>query len=183
MIRHACYVMTLHVLCNDKARVLHKDTARVLCNDTARVLCNDITRLYTPCNTNFAARQIVMETLQTASVIYWSPVHKLCITIWAAGEWAGVWNHKVKGYWRWNMDEFHDIIYRTANLVPTKCSTRCKKGRRRRNTKAENTTRKKGQRRKQVRKLLHFWCVRFVTPSTCSNLKWKLQADPSGRAV
>ena len=43
------------------------------------------------------------------------------------------------------MPEILDIIYRTANLVPTKCGTRGKKGRRTRNAKAVNTTRKKGR--------------------------------------
>jgi len=44
------------------------------------------------------------------------------------------------------MDEIHDIIYRTANLVPTKCGTRGKKGRR------KGTRRQKTQQGKKGRK-------------------------------
>jgi hypothetical protein len=40
-----------------------------------------------------------------------------------------------------------DIIYRTVNLVPSKCETRNKIGRRTRNTKAVHTTRKKGRKK------------------------------------
>ena len=62
------------------------------------------------------------------------------------------------------MGEINDSIYRTANLVPTNCGTRGKEGRRTRNMKTVNTTRKK-ERKKKERNTLGNYCISGVFAS------------------